>query len=109
MPIERRYTPEFKQSVLDALDGGMSREEVLRKFDLKKNTLYAWSKKGGRQRINKEVALARSNARTIVAASVGVPPSPRTATPDLEDKVHRLEKENALLRRLIDVYQSAEL
>jgi len=117
----QKYSIERKLEVLAAVDSGMQVEDVADKYGIPTNTIYTWTKDSGRRRISALSQLARGgnkqkkNGLHKAPPKVKVIPKPKPATTlqeaeenaqalltesrSPENKVARLELENAMLRK----------
>lgn len=133
--MNRKYPLELRKKAIAMIDAGKSPREVAKKLDLNKNTLYAWNAGNGRQELATMLADGLEAIARVTPTSpmprprpIGLPPPidyvpPRKRPvvralgdggggPEMVDesnagRIAALERENTVLKKLLDIYKEA--
>jgi transposase-like protein len=102
----KKYSPQFKRRVIDEIDAKqLSVEAASKHFGVNKVTIYAWTNKKGRAHLQHLATAAKGHVAAAREASfreAAEPLPPVVRAQDNRDAtIARLERENAVLRRLV--------
>lgn len=118
-----KYTEETKRKAMEAVAAGRVIKEVAKTFGIPVNTLYMWTSTKGRTKGRKDLGnevvadlaamarrapVVRPRLHAPVAAAAETPtttPAAPAAPPT--EEIETLRRENAVLRKLVEVYREA--
>lgn len=106
----KKYTDAQKIEALRRVDSGEAVYDVAKALNIEKNTLYLWTSKKGRRKLEPVISAIRDAGREHAArAPIDREPSREPLHPLVltspTDEVERLRRENEFLRRLVSTYR----